>query len=59
MMDSPEREAAPPPETITAYIADMLEQLARMADGVGQAGWARQIRLAAAQPQPLSDENHG
>ncbi len=47
MTDSPKVDVAPPPETITAYITDMLAQLAQMADGVGQPLWARKIRLAA------------
>ena len=47
MMDSAKAEAAPAPETVTAYITDMLGQLAQMADASGQARWADNIRLAA------------
>jgi hypothetical protein len=43
------REASPPPQTVTTYIADMLVQLADMADENGQGGLARNIRLAAIQ----------
>jgi hypothetical protein len=48
-MASSKREASPPPQTVTTYIADMLVQLAEMADENGQGGLARDIRLAAIQ----------
>ncbi len=43
------RKASAPPQTVTTYIADMLVQLAEMADKNGQGGLARKIRFAAIQ----------